>query len=306
MKKVLSLTAACALFFVSLASPHVAYAQQNPSRVSISQGEKIYINDTNIACTIGYVDKLKHKAYTADHCLPAHQKSVIYNSNREKIGEAYGRFSDRAMGIAKSRNDVAYINLYDNVRAGGNFYSGSNRVSTTHITPGENLCMFSRKLNSTNCGKVKSVDGTLVVGDEHVNGIGGDSGGPAWIPGKGFVGIYTLIIGGKHFYTSIDDKNCAEGDNSINDNGEVDFSKMCPAGQYAEHSPYVLSRTPLRNPDHQGDGLIPALSSSSSFSHLLSSNLGQKVDYSSVSTMINIMKTIITSILSGKIPYLEA
>lgn len=319
MKKVLSLTTACAVFFASLASPQIAHAQQDSSQTTISQGEKVYINETAIACTVGYVDKNTHKAYIADHCLPAHQKSVIYNSNREKIGEAYGRFSDRKMGIPKSRNDVAYINLYDDVETGENSYSGDNRVSTADITPGEKLCMFSRKFNSVHCGKVKSADGTLVVGDEHVNGIGGDSGGPAWIPGKGFVGVYTLIIGGNHFYTSIDDKNCAEGDDSINEDGTVDESKMCPAGQYAEHSPYVLEKTPLKNPDnsnqdndtemtptpatHKPSAPTPpkkgGFSGSSSGSEWL-------LGFAAIAGVAVILTPFIMSILSGKTPHLNA
>lgn len=319
MKKVLSLTTACALFFASLVSPHVAYAQQKTPRASISQGEMVYINGSNIICTAGYIDKKNHKAYLADHCLPAHQKSVIYNSNREKIGEAYGRFSDRKMGIPKSRNDVAYINLYDDVEAGENTYSGDDRVSTTDITPGEKLCMFSMKFDSVHCGKVKSVDGTLVVGDDHVNGIGGDSGGPAWIPGKGFVGVYTLIIGGKHFYTSIDNKNCAEGDDSINEDGTVDASKMCPDGQYAEHSPYVLEKTPLENPDnsnqdndtettptpatHKPSTPTPpkkgGFSGSSSRSEWL-------LGFAAIAGVAVILTPFIMSILSGKTPHLNA
>lgn len=318
MKKVLSLTTACAMFFASLVSPHVAYAQENPSHASISQGDEVYIKQNNSKCTIGYVDKKNHKAYFADHCVKAHLNNEIYDKNGQRIGEAYGRFSDRKMGIPKSRNDVAYINLYDDVETGENSYSGDNRVSTADITPGEKLCMFSRKFNSVHCGKVKSVDGTLVVGDEHVNGIGGDSGGPAWIPDKGFVGVYTLIIGGNHFYTSIDDKNCAEGDDSINEDGTVDESKMCPDGQYAEHSPYVLEKTPLKNPDnsnqdndtemtptpatHKPSAPTPpktgGFSGSSSGSEWL-------LGFAAIAGVAVILTPFIMSIVSGKTPHLN-
>lgn len=328
MKKVLSLTTACAVFFASLVSPQIAQAQEDSSQATISQGEKVYINETAIACTVGYVDKNTHKAYIADHCLPAHQKSVIYNSNREKIGEAYGRFSDRKMGIAKSRNDVAYINLYDNVQVGENSRSGDARVSTKDISIGEELCMFSRKYGSVHCGHVKSVDGTLVVGDEHVNGIGGDSGGPAWIPGKGFVGVYTLIIGGKHFFTSIDDKNCAEGDGSINEDGTVDDSKMCPAGQYAEHSPYVLGKTPLKNPDNENKVPEPDISDQDNDTEMTPTPATHKpstptppktggfsgsssgsewlLGFAAIAGVAVILTPFIMSILSGKTPHLNA
>lgn len=327
MKKVLSLTTACAVFFASLVSPQIAQAQEDSSQVTISQGDKVSI-EHKINCTVGYVDKNTHKAYIANHCLVNHQKNIVYNGDNQKIGEAYGSSVNEQTGIPKSRNDVAYINLYDNVQAGENSRSGDARVSTKDISIGEELCMFSRKYGSVHCGHVKSVDGTLVVGDKNVNGIPGDSGGPAWIPGKGFVGVYTLIIGSKHFFTSIDDKNCAEGDSSINEDGTVDESKICPAGQYAEHSPYVVEKISLKNPDNENKVPEPDNSNQDDNTEMTPTPATHKpstptppktggfsgsssrsewlLGFAAIAGVAVILTPFIMSILSGKTPHLNA
>lgn len=267
MKKSLSYAAVAIMSFMAFLAPQAQAQSSIHKPTVVSQGDKVTINN-KVSCTVGYVDKLSHKAYLADHCLPPHQKSIITNKNGEKIGEAFGHSGDQPMGIAKSRNDVSYISLYSDVVVGENSYSGDKRASASKIKPGERMCMYSRGYNSVHCGRVKAVDGTLVVGDEHVNGIPGDSGGPAWVIGKGFVGVYTLIIDGGHQFTSIDDRNCAEGDPNVVKDGTVDYSKMCRVFKYSPRSPHVVGRDYIRNPDKNyglssfGYSKHPVLSSS--------------------------------------------
>ena len=250
MKKKVSIITALAVSLTTIIAPQAV--AKNPPPV-ISQGDKIIIEGGRV-CTVGYVDKEKHKAYIADHCAVLNKKSTVDNENRTEIGVINGTFDMSNIGLSQARKDVAHIDLYDRTVVGENKFSGDKRVSTRDVKIGDEMCTYSRMLNKeVHCGKVKYVDGNVVVGDRYVNGIPGDSGGPSWIPGKGFVGVYSLmigndIIGNDNYFTSIDDADCTNGSPDLDKSGEIDYSKMCPAGQYSERSPYVVDKVDIPYP----------------------------------------------------------
>lgn len=205
------------------------------SPIVVNQGDEVFMKESNGACTIGYIDRANRRAYTALHCANGSEAS-------DKFGNPIGRFhttnGPHEIGTTFSRRDVTYIELYDNVVAGNNIYSGDNRVRTSDVSVGDDMCMYSRMNNEVRCGKVNNVDGSIVQGNENVNGVRGDSGGPSWVDGKGFSGIYTLNINGGHRnnFTSIDDAGCSTdkflNDPSIPGNG-------CDNSPLASYSPLV-------------------------------------------------------------------
>lgn len=327
-KKTLSFITALVMIFTVLVAPQASADTNSPV---VSQGDKVVID--NAQCTIGYVDKEKHKAYIASHCSAPNKENVAFNDKKEEIGVITSPFVSENMGIGKAREDVAYINLYNNVKVGENSFSGDNRVSPRDVHIGEELCIYSRRINKeVHCGKVKYVDGTLVVGDKDVKGIGGDSGGSAWIPGKGFVGVYTLIIGNDvnghdHYFTTIDDADCTNNNYELNKNSDIDYSTMCPAGQYADHSPYIVEKVDLPSPHNVNKDESVATTTPepevtttpkpnesspgnkkvnvkkiSSFGNSSTNGLGWLAGFAAITGVMVILSPIILSILNGKTP----
>lgn len=155
---------------------------------TINQGDKL----DNNGCTIGYIDMDRMKAYSAAHCK--HEKGEQAWSNGKNIG-VFGRGENNQSldnhgfdGVV----DTVEINLYDNIE-GKNSFSGDNVVKFNDISIGDKVCFMGRATITPYCdGKVKSFSGKArVISHGDYNSIPGDSGGPAWIPGKGFIGIVT-------------------------------------------------------------------------------------------------------------------
>ena len=110
-KKTLSFITALVMIFTVLVAPQASADTNSPV---VSQGDKVVID--NAQCTIGYVDKEKHKAYIASHCSAPNKENVAFNDKKEEIGVITSPFVSEKMGIGKAREDVAYINLYNNVK----------------------------------------------------------------------------------------------------------------------------------------------------------------------------------------------
>lgn len=90
--------------------------------------------------------------------------------------------------------------LNDNVIAGKNIYSGEKKANIKDIEIDDPLCSYGAKSGTMHCGKVIDKTSRLVVGNKEAGGISGDSGGPAWVPGKGFVGVYSAKTEETYFY----------------------------------------------------------------------------------------------------------
>ena len=159
---------------------------------TINQGDKL----DNNGCTIAYIDMDRMRAYSAAHCK--HEKGEQAWSNGKNIG-VFGR-GETIQSLDNNGLDgvvdTVEINLYDNVE-GNNSFSGNNVVKFNDINIGDKVCFMGRATIKPYCdGEVKSFSGKArVISHGDYNSIPGDSGGPAWIPGKGFIGIVTA--GGK-------------------------------------------------------------------------------------------------------------
>ncbi len=264
-------TTRLSVFIVSIATVlstfnvlHVPTAQaQDPSpTVTISQGQQVVIPDQGI-CTIGYVDKTSHRAYLADHCLnnKGQQESPVIVRDINS-GEALGKATPIGkMGIdgggdpmQDPRFDVNFIQLYPNVAVGENKFSGDNRVNAYDIDQGDEVCVFSSRRNKTYCGEAWSTVGSVIKvhipgGEKDKAVTFGDSGGPAWIPGKGFIGVLVSMGGKTIWYTSIDTRDCTTEQVIDQLEPEGFGQRTCPEGnEYADISPhnYVVANKPSK------------------------------------------------------------
>ena len=160
----------------------------------VNQGDRISVKGTS--CTIGYIDKSNRKAYTAAHCFVSDKtpgQSIdaqpVYNSFGRQIGVATGVYS------GTQNDDFIMIDLFNNIPEGENSFSGDTIVKIEDVKPGDEICSFSRKYKKTMCGEIEKVNEREILATREAGGISGDSGGPAWVEGKGFVGVYTVSLG---------------------------------------------------------------------------------------------------------------
>ena len=210
----------CAFCFIIILPAHASaqpiYTTPIEDLPTIVQGDQISI-DENKTCTIGYIDHKERLAYTADHCSFKGKKSVVYDNDDHIIGTIESR-TDRSSKTLLSQsmgNDFNVIKLNNYVSLAGNIYSGDKKVSVSDVKSGEKVCMYSRMQKKINCGNIKIVAGNVIVGDSGAYGKLGDSGGPVWIPGEGFIGIYIGVFGDNYsnFYTTIDNEKRYTSDN---------------------------------------------------------------------------------------------
>lgn len=232
-----------AVVFPAQAAPYPQY--------TIAQGDKVVIDGNT--CTIGYVDKIKRKAYIANHCAPTGKTVNVHDPQLGILGQITGTYPWGSS--QEARYDVAVIDIYDSVKILDNKYSGDKRARNLDVQRGDKLCMYSRMQNAINCGTVRIVDGNIIAADQGASGEKGDSGGPAWVPGKGFVGIYSMIIGDNYsnLFTSIDeDVTCANGENYYWDTPKDNRVRIadhdCPRTQLAPYSPDIVQKRPLQDP----------------------------------------------------------
>lgn len=216
-KQIALLCAFCFIIFLPAhASAQPIYTTPIEELPILVQGEEISI-DKKKTCTIGYINHKEKIAYTADHCSFKGKKSVVYDNDDHIIGTIESR-TDRSSKTLLSQsmgNDFNVIKLNNYVSLGENIYSGDRKVDISDVKSSEKVCMYSRVQKKINCGNIKIVAGNVIVGDSGAYGKLGDSGGPVWIPGKGFLGVYIGFFGDNYsnFYTTIDNEKKYNSDN---------------------------------------------------------------------------------------------
>ncbi|APT93243.1 hypothetical protein CPHO_10460 [Corynebacterium phocae] len=172
---------------------------RNGEKTVVNQGDRIQ-SGSGEACTIGYIDK--NVAYTAAHCFDRRKDNKAYNEALQFLGEVvvHPDYDPNGNG-----NDLAVIKLADTVTAGSNGLSGN--IYLGGVYPGDSVCSYGVTTGKSTCGKVIKVDDSAGGYYTDAPAQRGDSGGPAWIPGKGFIGVVTLSVTGGNrpgsFVTSI-------------------------------------------------------------------------------------------------------
>ena len=149
----------------------------------VNQGDRVYVVGT--MCTIGYIDHATHRAYLAKHCARVDTVNV-----RTSDGKYPGTFVR-----PDAPGDTAWIELDPRVRAGANRFTGDTVIDRHAVKSGDTICFYGATSRETRCAAVKST-GTdhdpFIIGNP-MQILAGDSGGPAWIVGKGAVGVVAAV-----------------------------------------------------------------------------------------------------------------
>lgn len=153
------------------------------------QGGAVLVHGTGI-CTLGYNDPARHRSFVAAHCGADGARVELVGANGVRSGVVGTLHRSKAYDN-RLGNDWAAIQWAPGVRIGGNRISGDAWVHPNDIRMGETVCYFGRTSHARGgrtCGKFGgSADNTFFVNAPLTRP--GDSGGPLWVPGRGFVGV---------------------------------------------------------------------------------------------------------------------
>lgn len=174
---------------VVAASPAVAAAAPV---YYVQQGQRIAISDGY--CTLGFNDPVTGKGITAAHCGEAEPVRVSLvkadGTQTPPIGTITRstRYFEHAIA-----NDWATIEWDSNVRVLPNKFSGDKRISVEDVERDDKICFHGYTshgdTNDYTCGTYMDRLGNTIFVSPERRVEAGDSGGPAWIPGKGFLGV---------------------------------------------------------------------------------------------------------------------
>ncbi|MCS4489909.1 hypothetical protein N7326_04990 [Corynebacterium sp. ES2794-CONJ1] len=183
----------------SLLSTGIAHTQEvSASKPIINQGDAIKLQEgpSTFTCTVGFVDRENRRIWTAGHC--ARDNSFVFTSTGTEIGvikhpyDVDPTIDPRVSELERRKltadyffHDIAYIDLSDKVTPGSNKFSGDRYYQPS---VGDDICRFgATTFDHVFCSKVLHIDDHLAYAAD-LGTKGGDSGGPAWVPGKGYVG----------------------------------------------------------------------------------------------------------------------
>lgn len=147
---------------VGVATAAALLAPAADARPVVNQGDRILLDGVigYGQCSVGYVDHARNQIAIARHCVsfPFQQ---AYTANKQRIGTvvSFPGWLVRSSGP----NDFAYVTL-SGAAPGSNRFSGNAKVHPSAVRPGERVYSYGATTRR-------------------------DSGGPMWIPGRGFVAV---------------------------------------------------------------------------------------------------------------------
>lgn len=192
---------AAAIAAMCIAGGIVTPAPAVAQTLSITQGDRILTDlheGGRVGCTAGYLDRNIRTLRVVGHCSHGQNGNIV----RDTYGRVIGRvIHNEYKGQAQPKTDISVISINPDVQIGGNIYSGDRWAPPREIRPGDRLCSRSSKMNTTLCGNVLYVDGNAIIATKNAGGIPGDSGGPGWVPGKGFIGSYVGVTEQTTYFT---------------------------------------------------------------------------------------------------------
>ncbi|WP_297588094.1 hypothetical protein [uncultured Corynebacterium sp.] len=184
MKK---LVVACGM--AALALSHTAATAAEPTVVD--QGDAIVVGGS--ACTVGF--NLGASSYTAAHCGESGDRVRLLLADGT-LTPPTGTLTISAASEGTT-NDWARIDWDAGVEVGPNEYSGDGAVALDAVRPGEQVCTYGQATRATTCGVFHARVGNSFLVDI-APGKAGDSGGPVWIPGRGFLGVHSATVSGRN------------------------------------------------------------------------------------------------------------
>ena len=168
-----------------------AVAPPAHAATAVAQGAQIVVADSS-SCAVAFNDHAEHVSYTSAHCGLSGDRvrvKLVDGTLTPEIGTLYpsSRWGDSVTG-----NDWAAIRWDDGVRLAGNGRSGDEVASISDMRPGQQVCTYGAASRRVICGKYAgSVNNNVYFDGE--TGQHGDSGGPVWAPGRGFLGVYSGV-----------------------------------------------------------------------------------------------------------------
>lgn len=205
MARFLRALLAAILFTTVVAAPTTANAQ---SSFVITQGDPIYIGyyygdgsyTIDSRCTLGYNSVADHASLTAAHCT--HNGDTVFvksGYNYYPVGNIYAadgyQFFRHPSYGEFALNDQALIVWSNDVILGGNIYSTDAWVGDNGpVYMSDRVCFHGYTTHGDSkkytCGPMMGIIRELAYAE--FASQGGDSGGPVWIPNKGFLGVLSL------------------------------------------------------------------------------------------------------------------
>lgn len=169
---------------------------------TIAQGELVefFSDQGTFSCTAGFNDRVAHRTYFAAHCIEdlvsqdfgiiVGEGAEIKHAGTAYISPGFKRYTEDFVSL----NDWGYVDWNEDVSLSYNRLTGDTKLSMDSLEVGERICYHGGvthgNADTMTCGTVAFVHGESVwmdfAGGEPVLG---DSGGPVWIPGRGFVGV---------------------------------------------------------------------------------------------------------------------
>lgn len=148
-------------------------------------------------CTIAFNDRGQNVSYTAGHCGEEGDRAIVMGEGFRASGTFH---PSSAMNADEgTANDWGVIRWADGVKLGKNAISGDAVVAPSLMRSGDPVCVYGGTSKKTTCGSFAGAIGNNLYWDGP-SGKPGDSGGPVWVEGKGFLSVYTgvsLAVGSK-------------------------------------------------------------------------------------------------------------
>lgn len=256
-----SLIAIVAASSVTFALP--AHAQRAPEPthipgVAVDQGDSLLVRaDGNMlgVCTVGFVDTENNRVWTDAHC--GENGAAVMDNFQNPIGTLHHVYPSEwkqlqniqgtEWSVNNRASDVAYVEIDDPAVLGQNYFSQNTIARTPAV--GDNLCNYGGRTDRVACTPITNINGPVVItannGSDH-----GDSGGPAWIEGKGYVGqllgsdvIWRSDVG--DFTTTVFRKIADQEINS-----PIDLSRSLP---FYDFDVQKLRNSPVTTPSSAAD-----------------------------------------------------
>lgn len=173
-----------AALLVAGAAATFTVAPAQAQSLMVQQGDAVRIGGTS-TCTIGYNDRGTGYSYTAGHCGNTGDRVVVPSTG------AQGTFTaSPLLDKSDTGNDWGLITWDDGTVLASNGLSGDTVLDPAKVSKGERVCFQGARSGQALCGPFAGAIGNNVYFDAP-DGRSGDSGGPVWIPGKGFLGVYS-------------------------------------------------------------------------------------------------------------------
>lgn len=172
---------------------------QAAAPASIDQGIAVLIEGHG-TCTLGYNDHDRGRSYLAGHCGSDGARVRLINRKTNEMTRALGTFHPSPNYHTWGSNDWGWIEWDDGVRMGENVYSGDKILSRGEVKAGDQVCSHGE---TSQMGTKETDCGTFTgwayesFGVRDVRWAPGDSGGPVFVPGRGFVGVMSAAPDGE-------------------------------------------------------------------------------------------------------------